>query len=150
MNGLGTHYLSQGRYAEAEPLYLATLETRRRVLGADHHETLSSMNGLGTHYLSQGRYAEAEPLYLATLETSKRVLGDHHPDTLRLGYNLACLEARRGDRGKALGRLRQSVDAGYAEAEWMAKDTDLAILHGPEFDALVERARRNAVDQRAK
>ncbi len=32
----------------------------------------------------------------------------------------------------------------------MVKDSDLEPLHGAEFDALVELARRNAADQRAK
>jgi hypothetical protein len=32
----------------------------------------------------------------------------------------------------------------------MAEDPDLEPLRGPEFDALVERARRNAADRRAK
>jgi len=31
----------------------------------------------------------------------------------------------------------------------MAQDSDLESLHGPEFDALVERARKNAAKQRA-
>ena len=65
-------------------------------------------------------------------------------------YNLACLAARRGDRRKALGWLGQSVEAGFAQADVMAKDSDLETLHGPEFDALVEHTRRNAADQRAK
>jgi len=64
--------------------------------------------------------------------------------------SLPSLEVQGGDRGKALGWLRQSVEAGYADADWMAKDSDLESLHGPEFDALIERARRNAADRRAK
>ena len=46
--------------------------------------------------------------------------------------------------------LRQAVNAGWAEADWMAKDSDLETLHSPEFDALVERARQNAAAQKAQ
>ena len=75
-------YYRQGRYTEAESLYLKTLETQKRVLGDDHPDTLRSMNNLALLYGRQGRDDEAEPLHLETLETKKRVLGDDHPSTL--------------------------------------------------------------------
>ncbi len=50
----------RGRYAEAEPLYLETVETQKRVLGDDHPDTLISINNLATLYENQGRWAEAE------------------------------------------------------------------------------------------
>ena len=93
--------LNQGRNAEAEQLYLAALETLKRVLGDDHPSTLSCMNNLALLYRNQGRYAEAEPLYLATLETRKRVLGDEHPDTLTSMSNLAILYAVQGRYAEA-------------------------------------------------
>jgi tetratricopeptide (TPR) repeat protein len=105
---------------------------------------------LPTLYTEQGRYDEAEPLYLEILEIQRRVLGDDHPDTAIFLYNLAWFEAVRGDLPKALEWLRQSVDAGFALADWMAEDSDLEPLHGPEFDALVERARENAAKRQAK
>jgi tetratricopeptide (TPR) repeat protein len=113
------------------------------------------MMNLAYLYQGQGRYDEAEPLVLETLDTQKRVLGDDHPQTAITLYNLACMEAVRGDRPKALEWLRQSVDAGWAQAnwaqaDWMTQDSDLEPLHGPEFDALVERARENAAKQQAK
>ena len=36
----------QGRYREAEPLFLETMETQRRALGDDHPNTLGSGNNL--------------------------------------------------------------------------------------------------------
>ena len=68
----------------------------------------------------------------------------------RLGVRVDRLPAPDGDRAKTLDWLHQAVEAGYANADWMTKDSDLESLHGPEFDALVERARQNAADQRAK
>jgi len=101
MVGLANLYWNQGRYAEAEPLYLETLETRKRVLGDDHPDTLHSMNNLAIVYLDQGRYAEAEPLHLETLETRKRVLGDDHPNTLASMNNLANLYLNQGRYAEA-------------------------------------------------
>jgi tetratricopeptide (TPR) repeat protein len=148
MNNLTLLYRKQGRYAEAEPLYLETLETRKRVLGDDHPDTVVSMNGLAKLYQILGRYDEAEPLYLETLETRKRVLGDDHPHIALTLYNLACFETVRGDQAKGMDWLRQAVDAGWADADWMLNDSDLATLHGPDFDALVERARQITATQR--
>ena len=150
MTSLANLYRNQGRYDDAEPLFLETLETRKRVLGDDDQDTLNSINNLALLYWNQRRYDEAEPLYLETLETQKRVLGDDNPRTVNTLYNLACFEAMRGNAAKAMDWLRQSVGAGYANADSMPRDSDLESLHGSEFDALVERARQNASDQRAK
>ena len=84
-------YSSQGRFAEAEPLYLETLETQRRVLGDEHPDTLLVMGNLALLYRNQGRYEEAGPLHLETLEIQRRVLGDEHPDTLGSITNLGIL-----------------------------------------------------------
>ena len=78
------------------------------------------------------------------------MLGDDHPATTRTLYNLACFEAVFGEENKAMDWLRQSLEAGYLDADWMEKDSDLKSLHGPEFDALVARARENAAAQRAE
>ena len=46
MNNLAIALWSEGHYAEAEKLYRETLDMRRRVLGPEHPDTLSSMNNL--------------------------------------------------------------------------------------------------------
>ena len=108
------------------------------------------MSNLATLYGSQGRYDKAEPLRLETLETRKRVLGEDHPDTLWLIYSIANVGALRGQPGEAFRLLRQALRLGFSGADFMAKDSDLESLHGPEFDALVEHARQNAAAQRAE
>jgi len=148
-NNLAGLYVDQGRYGEAEPLFLATLETRKRVLGNDHPDTLKSINNLAILYANQGRFPDAAPLFLEVLEIQKRVLGDNHPDTLNSMYNQACFAALQDEQADAMRWLLQAVGEGYAAADWMAQDSDLESLHGPEFDALVEHARKNAAKQRA-
>ena len=149
IGNLGNLYWSQGRLSEAEPLFLECAEGQKRVHGDDHPETLSARNNLALLYQNLGRYEEAEPLYLEVLKARRRVLGDNHPITATTLYNLACFEAVQGNAARALSWLRQSVDAGFNAADWMDQDSDLESLHGSEFDALVERARRNAANQRA-
>ena len=63
LNNLASHYKSQGRHAEAEPLYRRDLAISEKVLGAEHPDTAATLNNLANLYESQGRYAEAEPLY---------------------------------------------------------------------------------------
>jgi non-specific serine/threonine protein kinase/serine/threonine-protein kinase len=150
MHNLAILYRDQGRYAEAEALVLKMLETRKRVQGTEHPSTFGATNLLGILYRDQGRYAKAEALNLKTLETSKRVFGPDHGTTLWTMYALAGLEAQRGERSKGIGWLQQAVEAGFTDADHMAEDEDLEPLHGPEFDALVERARQNAAAQRAQ
>ena len=84
-------YRHEGRFAEAEARYLATLEARRSKLGMDHPSTLSSLGGLATLYREQGRYPEAEPLHLEVVEIKRRVLGHEHMGTLGATTNLAIL-----------------------------------------------------------
>ncbi|KAF2245690.1 kinesin light chain [Trematosphaeria pertusa] len=81
--------LSDGRYNEAEELFVQVMETRKRVLGDEHPDTLTSMANLASTYRNQGRWKEAEELQAKDLEICSRVLGDKHLDTLTSMANLA-------------------------------------------------------------
>jgi serine/threonine protein kinase/tetratricopeptide (TPR) repeat protein len=79
---LGTTYRDLGLYAAAEPHLRAAMEIRRRELGDDHPDTLTSISYLGYVLWVQGSLAEAESCYREALEGRRRVLGDEHPATL--------------------------------------------------------------------
>ncbi|MDB9444940.1 tetratricopeptide repeat protein [Anabaena sp. CS-542/02] len=104
LNNLGYIYYSQGRYDQAEPLYLQALELRKRLLGDNHPHVATSLNNLALLYSSQGRYDQAEPLYLQALELRKRLLGDNHPDVATSLNNLGYLYYYQGryDQAKPL------------------------------------------------
>jgi tetratricopeptide (TPR) repeat protein len=56
-------------------------------------------------------------------------------------YNLSCMAAMRGESEQALALLQQSVRRGFTNGALMAKDSDLASLHGDEnFDLALELA----------
>jgi len=95
LNNLALLYKSQGRYDQAEPLYLQALELRKRLLGEDHPSVATSLNNLALLYYSQGRYDQAEPLFLQALEILERVFGDNHPNTKTIRKNLAILRQER-------------------------------------------------------
>jgi hypothetical protein len=60
METLAWLYMEQERYAEAEPLLVKVLESRRRSLGEEHSDTLRSMNGLINLYDAWGKPEQAE------------------------------------------------------------------------------------------
>jgi tetratricopeptide (TPR) repeat protein len=54
-------------------------------------------------------------------------------DSLML-YNGACLYAQLGEKQKAIATLRDAIDAGVTNFQWMMNDPDLYSLHDdPEF-----------------
>jgi tetratricopeptide (TPR) repeat protein len=96
LNALAGLYEGQGKYVEAESLYVKCLEARRAALGENHPHTLTSMNGLAWLYQSQGKYVEAESLYVKCLEARTAALGENHPDTLQSMKGLALVRRQLG------------------------------------------------------
>ncbi len=80
---IGQAYNELGLYNEAQPQMERAFELRRRVLGAEHEQTLAGMQELGELYLGAGKYAQAEAVLTPLLEIQRRKLGQDHKDTLR-------------------------------------------------------------------
>jgi tetratricopeptide (TPR) repeat protein len=91
LSRLANLYYDQGRYSDAEPLYLRALAIREQQLGANHPATANSLNNLANLYESIGRYSDAEPLYLRALAIREQQLGANHPATANSLNNLANL-----------------------------------------------------------
>jgi len=109
---LGYLYESQGRYEEAEPLFLQALELGRSLLGENHPDVASSLNNLAALYKSQGRYEEAEPLFLQALELRRSLLGENHPDVAGTLNNLALLYMSQGRYEEAEPLYLQALELG--------------------------------------
>jgi len=86
-NLVGFDTLTQGKYAEAEPLYQRALTICEQQLGANHPDTALSLNNLAKLYSVQGKYAEAEPLYQRALEIYELQFGQEHPLTQKVRRN---------------------------------------------------------------
>ena len=123
----GYYYNSQGRYGEAEPLYLEALAMMKQLLGEAHPNVATSLNNLALLYESQGRYGEAEPLYLQALSMRKQLLGEAHPDVASSLNNLALLY-------KSQGRYREAEPL-FIEALAMSKQL-LGEAHPEVADSL--------------
>jgi tetratricopeptide (TPR) repeat protein len=96
--------------------------------------SIASQTGfyLSRDLLAQRRFGEAATLIeVATLA---------HPGNPTTLYNLACAQALAGDRKKALGSLRKSVEAGFTDGKHMQEDTDLVSLREmKEFQEMVAK-----------
>ena len=59
-------------------------------------------------------------------------------------YNAACATALAGRSGASIGLLQRAAEAGFQDADTMAKDSDLASLHAdPRWSSLLARVRQN-------
>lgn len=79
-----------------------------------------------------GLAKEAEAAYariLAAVEERKAAPGEVDCVPV-VRYNLACMAAARGDKAAAVKRLRESVEAGFRDREWILKDRDLDPIRG--------------------
>ncbi|KAF8799504.1 hypothetical protein BYT27DRAFT_7120329 [Phlegmacium glaucopus] len=79
-----------------EQLKLQVMDMRKKVLGAEHPDTLMSMGNLANTYCDQGRWSEAEQLVVQVMDMRKKVLGADHPHTLRSMQNLAYIYHNQG------------------------------------------------------
>jgi hypothetical protein len=89
MANLASTYRNQGRWKEAEELEVQVMETRKRVLGAEHPNTLTSMNNFAFTLKEQGRNIEAIKLMTECVQLRIRVSGAEHPHTLTSSATLA-------------------------------------------------------------
>jgi tetratricopeptide (TPR) repeat protein len=100
-NNLAGLYESQGRYSEAEPLYLEAVAIDRQALPPYHPFLATHLNNLAGLYESQGRYSEAEPLYLEAVAIDRQALSPNHPDLAINLNNLAGLYKSQGRYSEA-------------------------------------------------
>ena len=62
MANLAITYWKQGRLNDAEHLQIQVMDMTKKLLGAEHPDTLSSMENLACTYKGQGRICESESL----------------------------------------------------------------------------------------
>jgi Tetratricopeptide repeat len=76
----------------------AMLPDRRRVLGPDHKDVLSTTHLLARSLIGLGEFAEAEALLREVVVSRERVLAAEHPHTLRARSDLKTLMDSAADR----------------------------------------------------
>lgn len=110
LTNLADLYKAQGKYEQAEPLYLRALEIFEKVLGTEHPDKISLSNNLAEMYKDQDKYVQAEPLYLRVLEIKEKILGAKHADTAPSLLNLAHLYWLQGKYEQAEPYYQRVMD----------------------------------------
>ncbi len=111
MYTMATVYRNLGLYSRAQSLIEKTVEIQKRVLGAEHPDTLRSESSLAWLLSQEGHYAQAEALERDTLNIDYRVLKTDDPDTLSSISNLAWILRQEGKYGEAERLERSDIDS---------------------------------------
>lgn len=97
-------YVYQGIYQKAIELEEQVIvETRLRILGNEHPDTLESTADLARMYRTIGQYAKAVELKSHVLSVRKKLYGEEHDDTLMAMAYLAHSYRDKGEFEKAVG-----------------------------------------------
>jgi tetratricopeptide (TPR) repeat protein len=129
MVNLAGTYRDQGRWEDAETLFLQVLEVKIRVLGdKDHFSILATRNNLALTYYVQKRWKEAEELQVQVMETCLRVFSAEDSHTLTSQANLAATYSKQG-------RLKEAE-----ELEVQVLETRLRVLRDEHPSTLTSKA----------
>jgi tetratricopeptide (TPR) repeat protein/predicted Ser/Thr protein kinase len=108
---IGLAYFDMNLLSEAQPQLERAADIRKRVLGAQHPDTLTSLDELGGLYNLQGKYPEAEKLLAEVLAARRRVLGEQDRGTLATMSNFALAVSYEGDDARAAPILADVLHA---------------------------------------
>ncbi len=108
---VGGTFRRLGELSSAEKRLVRAVDVRRRRLGEEHPDTLSSIQALGSLRLAEDKLPEAEELFREALEGRRRALGDDHADTLSSLNALGVLKHERRELAEAEPLLRSALEA---------------------------------------
>ena len=111
MHIMGTVYESLGLFPDASSLFSRAAEIRRKALGPENIDTLTSRRMLGWTLRIEGHYPESEKIHRETLEIARRTLGPEHPETLASMQMLGWTLREEGKDDEAQKMLREVLDA---------------------------------------
>jgi tetratricopeptide (TPR) repeat protein len=107
---LGNLASVQGDLPRARKINKEVLDLRRRVLGEEHPDTLTSMNNLAENLRAQGHLQDARKIHERVLDVSRRSLREEHPDILTSMNNLALTLHDQGHLPDARKIHEQALD----------------------------------------
>jgi tetratricopeptide (TPR) repeat protein len=122
VNKLGNLLSLKGGHEGAEALYRRALEGREKVLGAEHHETLSSARSLGSILNQLDRRVEALKLLRSYAELSEQAR-DY------VAYNLACYECLEGNIDEAKRLIAAHLEKHPDKKDQALADPDFTAIH---------------------
>jgi tetratricopeptide (TPR) repeat protein len=99
---------ARGKWDEAERNYQDVDKMCRRVLGAEHHDTISNMYNLAVMLHARGKRTEAEPLFREAVRLYRKVQ-PNHPYTALTLYAWGNFLLDKGEFKQAEPALREAL-----------------------------------------
>ena len=100
-------------FAEADQLYREVYETRKRIEGPEHPDTVMGMTNLSNALSEEGHYAEAEKLQREALAVDRRnARRAENPQTLNAMENLSYTLGNENHLAEAEQLQRQVITVG--------------------------------------
>jgi eukaryotic-like serine/threonine-protein kinase len=146
LSALGGLRRQQGRYAEAEALYVQALKIDRSPRGAGPLRLADDLDDLGVVLEEAGNLARADSMYQQALSLRRERLDADHPRVIASLHHLGALREKQGEYAAAerldrevLERRRRVYPAGHPEIAYALQGlaSTLQIQGGyPEAEAL--------------
>ena len=89
MINIGSTLKELNRFDEAYKIEKETLDLRKKVLGIEHPDTLTTMNNIGQTLKKLNRVDEAYKIFKEAVNVSFNVNGPTHPHTISLKQRLS-------------------------------------------------------------
>jgi CHAT domain-containing protein/multidrug resistance efflux pump len=105
----GRRLNTEGKYAEAVPLFERALELREAALGGSHLEVARCLNLLGNIHQELGHYARAELLLKRALTIREAELGKSHQDVAQVLHNLSVLHGVQNQLTEAMALSERAL-----------------------------------------
>jgi CHAT domain-containing protein len=113
-NNLGRLLQKLKRYAEAEKLFIRSLDIRRANLPPGHPDTATSEFILAKLYDEEGKYAQAEPWWTKSISEMGERLGPLHRDLIVPYQGSALNQLDLGHQDQAVALIRKYSEASEA------------------------------------
>ncbi|CBJ26503.1 kinesin light chain-like protein [Ectocarpus siliculosus] len=92
---LGVVLAQQGKYEDADALFVHVLRDLGATAGTEHPNYASVLNNRAGLLGIQGKFEEADPMYLESIKIGERTLGPNHPSlAVRLNNRAGLLESQ--------------------------------------------------------
>jgi len=127
INAQATAEQRLGNHDAAEPLFREAVALAEETFGPDHASTADELLDLSECLSEMDRVQEADAASLRALVIHETAFGPDHAITLRSRYNHAYSVYSRGDYGKAIVLLEESVAAYTSAVGLDDRNTALAI-----------------------
>jgi tetratricopeptide (TPR) repeat protein len=114
LSNLGTLYVKNGKYKQAEKCLLKALDLAEKRLVRDHPDFLAVLINFAALYQRQKKWALAESYLIRATGIAEHSLRPDHPDRAALLQHLGVVHYRQGKLQEAEMELRRALDIQHA------------------------------------